>query len=310
MIKNFLKEIQGINIVDIGCSCNVAAKWKPVEKYLNVIGFDTNKEECDRMSKTPHSFLSAMYLPYTIAGDNSQAQLYKTKSIYCYSLLKPNLDWLRRFSFSDMFEIVGTEQVTTKTLDSIQEIDRIDVDVIKIDTQGLELPILSRAERVLAKTFFVETETGFLESYIGETTYAQICEFMHSHNYLLFDINNSNRIPRNNIFKGNLLGEQLMWCEATWLKDYIALYKQNKLNENKIGREKALKSLILCSLQGCISYGYELAMLFRELGLINSKELDQLKFKKNWLINSLKEENIAFLKRALRKLSATFKGCR
>jgi hypothetical protein len=203
--------------------------------------------------------------------------------MYCYSLLKPNTEWLRRFSFYDYFELTGEEMLETKTLSSLPEVDQTDVDVLKIDVQGLELQILLCADKVLNNAFMVETESGFVANYIGESTYSQIDEFMRSKNFLLFDINTSHRVARNNVFKDiKTRAEQLMWAEAVWLKDYVALANNNKLKKEDFQREKVLKILVLCALQGCIDYGFEIATLAREMNILSQAELKFLEAESSW----------------------------
>lgn len=285
MIRKFVNEIKGINFVDIGSSGNIDIKWKQLEPYINLTGFDPNSQECERMSALPNRFKNMRYLPYAIGETGGSQKMYKTKSIYCYSLLKPNTEWLRRFSFAELFTITGEEYVTTVRLIDLSQIQELDVDVIKVDTQGLELPILSNAGNSLDKAFLVETETGFVENYLGETTYSEIDQFMRQNDFLLFDMNTSHRISRNNVFKDVTTGaEQLMWCEATWLKDYVKLIKQNKLDRNTLNREKCLKILILCAHQGCIDFGYELASVFHDLRFIEAYELEALAKKCSWQI--------------------------
>jgi hypothetical protein len=306
MIKQFLKSISGLNFIDIGSSGSLDPKWKYLEPYINLVGFDPNAEECVRMSNLPNNFRSLKYLPHAVGGDAEKHILYKTRSIFCYSLLVPNSKWLNRFSFSDLFEITGEEIIETVKLSDVEEIRAFDVDIIKVDTQGLELPILSNSGDAFEKAFFIETETGFSENYLGETTFSQVDEYMRSKGFLLFDMNIAHRIPRNNVFKNTITGsEQLMWCEATWLKDYIQIYNEKKFGEKTINREKALKILILCALQGCIDYGYELALLFNQFNLINKFELENLSEKKSWLLINdlpLKNAKISILNLALRLL--------
>ena len=287
MIKKItLQDIGGgINLIDIGASGNLDPKWRPIESMTNLVGFDPNSEECERLNKLPHDYNSATYLPYAIAGEDGEAILYKTKSIYCYSLLKPNSKWLKRFSFSDLFEVIAEEKIRTHKLCEVPEIKDLDVDVMKSDTQGLELPILSNAGDLLDRTFYVETETGFTENYIGETTYSQIDEFMRSRGFLLFDINVEHRISRKNVFGKYPSGkQQILWCEAVWLKDYIELERQNRLKN--ITREKVLKSLMLCSLESCFDFGYELAEFFYKKSLITKDELNALEDIESWIITN------------------------
>lgn len=282
MISSFLKEITGINLLDIGSSGQLSEKFSNLYKYINLTGFDPNEEECARMNNAPNPYLSAKYLPYAIAGDNKIATLYKTSSIYCYSLLKPNSEWLRRFSYFELFNIEETEEIEVKKLSSVDEIQHSLIDVIKTDTQGLELPILSSGRQFLDSAFYVETETGFVENYIHETTFSQIDVFMRENYFLLFDINTNHRVSRNNSLKEYNNSEEILWCEATWLKDYVSLYQSGRIPQSPLNREKALKSLILCALQGCFSYGYELALLYKELGLLDNSELNALSQRQNW----------------------------
>jgi hypothetical protein len=168
----------------------------------------------------------------------------------------------------------------------------MDIDVLKTDTQGLELPILKNAKSILRKAFLVETETGFVENYNGETTYAQIDEFMRANGFLLFDINTTHRVARNNVFKNvNTKHEQLMWCEAVWLKDYIALAKEGKIDKDNTSREKLLKALILCSHQGCIDYGYEIATMAYDFGAITISELRSLESPESWSLKDIRPTN-------------------
>lgn len=291
MIKEFLKEIRGLNFIDIGSSGNLNPKWKNLEPYINLTGFDPNGDECQRMSALPNNFRSLKYLPYAVAGDAVEHTLYKTKSIYCYSLLEPNTKWLNRFSFRQLFEITGKEKINTVLLSKVESLKDIDVDIIKTDTQGLELPILSNAGDLMEKAFFIETETGFVENYKGETTYAEIDLFMRSKGFLLFDLNINHRISRDNVFKQEATGsEQILWCEATWMKDYVSLIEKGSISVDSINREKALRILIICALQGSIDFGFELAILFNQLNLLDQSELNVLQDKNNWLITDVQKQ--------------------
>lgn len=306
MIKNFLKEINGLNFIDIGSSGQLDSKWDSLKPFISLIGFDPNGDECERMASLPNTFLDLKYLPFAIAGETGVQKLYKTESIYCYSLLKPNTEWLNRFSFFELFKIIGSEEVKTVKLSELDDLLSSATDIIKVDTQGLELPILSNAGKVLDDAFLVETETGFVENYIGETTYAEIDIFMRSKGFLLFDINTNHRISRNNVFKdAKTNAEQILWCEATWLKDYVSLIKNDSIDVKRIDRNKALKCLIVCASLKCLDFGYELAELFYEMKLLTQKELNSLKETYSWdIINKpeLKEVKNHFISTLLRFL--------
>jgi FkbM family methyltransferase len=254
-------QIKSIDFLDVGCSGSLDRKWLDLQALLSYVGFDPNVEECNRLNNQAHSYKAARYFPYAIAGEKETKTLYMTESIYCYSLLPPNHEWLRRFSFSALFTEIGISSVVCTTLNDLSDEQKLTADIIKIDTQGLELPILQTSDKILSESFCVETETGFVENYIGETTYAQIDEFMRSKGFLMFDIN-IHRVSRKNSLSD--YGEhQPLWCETIWLFDFIGQNKHPSM-------EKALKSLMICKSLKYFDYGMELARYFNDLGLINS----------------------------------------
>ena len=158
-------EKYGIYFLDIGCSGLLDKKWSKLYSLMYYTGFDPNTEECARLNNQPHPFRKARYLTYALAAKSGQATMYKTKDIYCYSLLPPNHKWLNRFSYSDLFNEVGTENVICITLDDLVYKEGLKADIIKLDTQGLELPILQAGKELLKNVLCIEVENGFVENY-------------------------------------------------------------------------------------------------------------------------------------------------
>lgn len=288
MIKKYIDELrhEGINLIDIGSSGSLDTKWAPIKELINLIGFDPNKEECDRQNKLPSQFKSSTFLPYAVHGKDGVETIYKTRNIYCYSLLKPNKPWLDRFSFHDLFDVQEEEPIPVRAIDKIEELKAFSSDIIKIDVQGLELPILSKAGHLLESAFYVETETGFTENYVGETTFSQLDAFMQANGFLMFDINVNHRISRNNRFKEHPTGkEQILWAEAVWLKDYIGLDRQGKFDAKSFNEQKIKKILTLCALEKCYDYGLELAEFFHRKGILSKHDRDALSNIEAWHVH-------------------------
>lgn len=249
-----------LDMVDIGCSGSLDPRWSPLSPLLSYTGFDPNAEECERLSRRPHPFRAARYLPYAVAGEPGTRTLYKTESMSCYSLLRPNHQWLGRFSFADLFRETGTESVACVTLDDLVRKEGLKADIVKLDTQGLELPILQAGDLLLRDAFCVETETGFVENYAGETTYARIDEFMRSKGFLMFDMN-IHRVGRKNALSGTGKAQPL-WCQALWLYDFPGAGRAPSAG-------RAHKALLICKALGFHDFGLELAAFFRDRGLID-----------------------------------------
>jgi FkbM family methyltransferase len=291
LLKSSIDDIEGgFNFIDIGCSGGLDIKWKSLSQWINLYGFDPNKLECERLNKVAHDFHSATYLPYAIGDTDGEKNLFITESISCNSLLEPNNKWLKRFIFDHLFEVTGVERVPTRKLSNIPELKNLDVDIIKVDSQGLDLAILANAGPMLEGAIYIESEPGFTENYIGENTYAQIDSFLRANHFLLFDLK-FNRIPRKNVIgETNKEKAQLLWCESIWLKDYIQLEKETGLKW--LTRGKALKSLILCAMVGCFDFGYELAELYHSKGLLGEDELTELMNVDGWVVVKNDEEKV------------------
>ena len=159
------------------------------------------------------------------------------------------------------------------------EKENLQADILKLDTQGLELPILQSGGEILRNTFCVETETGFVENYQGETTYSQIDQFMRSKGYMLFDFK-FYRVSRNNHF--NEIGKhQPLWCEAVWLFDFISQGRQPSLI-------LALRALRICKALRYYDYGLELANYFYECKILDDKTIAFFHQKENWITHPKK----------------------
>ena len=275
----------GIQLMDIGASGELDPKWAPLESMVDLTAFDPNGEECARLNAEQSALQSKNYLPYAIGGEDGERDLVKTKSIYCWSLLEPNHPWLDRFSFADEFSVVGSEKINVRKLDTLEEITSTQFDALKMDTQGVELPILKGGERTMESVFYLETETGFTENYVGETRFHELGAYLEEQDFLMFEINPDHRIKRAGAMAQcwRTRGQPL-WCEAIWLRDLIAQHRKGKLPD--IDRAKALRILLLCAFDGFFDYGLEMAKFFHEeLRLLSAEEVAGLSNEDSWILD-------------------------
>lgn len=267
----------GIHLVDIGASGPGDPRWTPLAHLVHLVGFEPNQSECARLNGEPGPFASATFLPYAIADVAGDHTLYCTRNKFCYSLLEPDHSWLDRFSYRDLFTVTGTETVSARPLSDVTELAALDIDAVKVDAQGIELKILQSSGAILDQAFYVETESGFVSNYVGESTQAEVDLFMRDRGFLMFDINPDHRITRANEFaKGIETRAQPLWCEVVWLKDYV------RLGTEGLTEAKALKALLLCAGHGFLDYGLELAALFHRDGLLSEEQFTALASPEAW----------------------------
>lgn len=278
-MRHFVSEVSehGINFLDVGCSGSLGKRWRPLQPLLNFVGFEPNRAEITRLENTPHPYRSAKFLPYAVAGEEGDATMFQTASPYCYSLRRPRHQWLKRFEFHELFRETGQCQVPVVTLDHVEVKEGITADVFKLDTQGMELPILQSASNILADAFCVETETGFVENYESESVTAEVDQFMRAAGFNMFD----QKVYR--VGRSNRLGvtgcRQPLWCEVVWLKDRVA---SGQDSAEQLDRTSALKSLLICWSLGICDYGLELAEFYHELGLLDGDDMNLLRGPRIW----------------------------
>ena len=152
----------------------------------------------------------------------------------------------------------------------------MDVDAIKVDSQGLDRAILESGQSLLERTFYVECEPGFLENYRGENTFSEVDIYLKDKGFLLFDME-LYRSARNNGLGKASPKQQLMWCQGIWLNDLIARPAPIPLT-----RGKALKTLLLCAVCATWDFGLELAEYYCQRELLSPRELDELSLPGAW----------------------------
>jgi FkbM family methyltransferase len=268
----------GINLVDVGAAGQLGSTWAPLSRWLNVFAFEPNADSAEALRRSSHGYASLTVIPSAVADGRGARTLYHTRSPWNWSLLKPDTEWIRRFSYADLFEVVGTSEVETIGLSDASHLQGVPIDAIKCDSQGLEVPILRSAGDMLCSTFLIEAETGLVQNYCGETTFSELCRFLEDRGYLLFDLDFEHRIGRANALADVAPRKQPLWCESHWLRDVC----DDSLVPT---RGRALKSLLLCASLGALDYGFELAQHYAKHGLLSSDELIRLSEAESWRLS-------------------------
>lgn len=112
------------------------------------------------------------YLPYAI-GDGSAKTLNLCRYSGWTSTLRPSAAALKVFPvFANNAEVIGVEQLSTRRLDDIREIPR--VDFLQIDIQGGELDVFRHATRKLADAAVIQTEVSLVGLYENQPSFGDI----------------------------------------------------------------------------------------------------------------------------------------
>ena len=179
---------ESLVVVDVGVRGGPHPRWQPLRNRVQIIGVDADPAECARLIAEA-SGIPARYVHYALGRrDGEQATLHVTRQPGCSSLLAPNTEFLRAFSYGREFDVVKTVPVVLTSLDTMCDRERIVPDVIKLDTQGSELAILEGGARALEAACLVETEVEFNQVYSGQPLFGDIDSHMRRHGFALLGL--------------------------------------------------------------------------------------------------------------------------
>ena len=178
-------------LLDIGASGAIHKKWKRVAPYSICIAFDADKRELNAEPETNKGYKKLFVKNALLTAHGSgESTFYLTASPYCSSLLKPSTEALKKWSFSPLFDVEKTVQLSSVDISSILlefSIDRIDW--FKSDTQGTDLRLFTSVPKSIQEKILVaEFEPGIIDAYDGEDKLHAVLNFMDaSKNFWLGD---------------------------------------------------------------------------------------------------------------------------
>jgi FkbM family methyltransferase len=149
---------------------------------LSVIGFEPLAEECQKLNARDSR--GRRYLPYAIA-DGRRRTFYVTNTGMTSSLLRPNLKFAGLFqNLAELMQVVSTQEIETRRLDDVAEVREYGCDLLKLDTQGSELEILSHARQTLSGCLIIQTEVEFVPLYENQPLFADVDQLLRASGFM------------------------------------------------------------------------------------------------------------------------------
>ena len=176
-----------LRIVDIGASGGIDARWAKFTSEYQGILFEPDPREFERLKST--SARQLVVLNSALFDSVSTIDFHLCRKQQVSSVYVPNAGFLARFPKAERYEITRTVQMATDTLDSQLALHAIDdIDFIKMDTQGCELPILLGGRETLERTVGMQIEVAFSPSYLNQPLFSDVDTFVRARGFELFDI--------------------------------------------------------------------------------------------------------------------------
>ncbi len=149
--------------------------WEAIAPHSVYVGFDPDRREIHE-EQYGGFFKKWIVNEAVTAGGNGEAiPFYLTASPYCSSTLRPDIDSLSDYLFSDLFAVAQETQVRASSLDSVLgRLSLPGIDWLKLDTQGTDLRVFnSLREDIRAGVLALDIEPGLIDAYVGEDLFAE-----------------------------------------------------------------------------------------------------------------------------------------
>ncbi|MHB8470248.1 MAG: FkbM family methyltransferase [Gaiellaceae bacterium] len=198
-----------IVLADIGARGDVPEPWDAFgEKDLEVIGFEPDEEECARLNARSAS--GRRFFPMALWSEDGLVDLHLASYPGCSSIHSPNGELLERYAeqHGAPRQTMRISSVVTTTLDRIVATEELDIDFLKIDTQGAEYEILLGARRTLkSQAIGVLVETWTAEVHRGQHLSGEVMTLLRECGFELFDVGIAAAWRRRIVDTTSLLGK-------------------------------------------------------------------------------------------------------
>jgi FkbM family methyltransferase len=181
-----LARIEGLGhrpatVIDVGAAYgDWAVKCAAVFPEARYLLIEPLEEFAPFLRERADALGDARYLPFAAAGHDGDAQLHVHLDLVGSSLLE---------EYDDSLAEVHQRVVRAATLDSlVRETSSRGSFLVKIDTQGAELEVLTGAEDVLGDAIAVVLEVSFMPFFMGGHEVGDVVRTMQERGFVPYDV--------------------------------------------------------------------------------------------------------------------------
>jgi len=187
MTENNMLANNPLWVVDVGASGGIDPKWAKFTTFHKGILFEPDPREYETLNSK--SGKNLIVINSALSDSSSTIDFHLCEKQQVSSAYLPNFDFLNKFPDVKRFDVTKTIKIQTDTLDNqLKKNDIAEIDFIKIDTQGYELPILKGSADYLDNVIGLELEVEFVQLYENQPLFNEVDRFVSEKGFELFDL--------------------------------------------------------------------------------------------------------------------------
>jgi FkbM family methyltransferase len=215
-VKAILGDQQFV-LLDIGASGGHQARWKYFKSSIKYWLVEPDQRSVEILMSDSSMALESKTRVITkvLWNEVGSVTLNLCNDPRQTSVFQPNMDLLSRYPFINNYQVESQVTLECSTLDQIFGPSDSNIDFIKLDVQGSELPILSAGLKTLEKVLALEVEVEFRQMYKDQPLFSDVFDFLTGHGFEFLDFVHINRWERS-AFTG--LG-QATFADAVFIRN-------------------------------------------------------------------------------------------